>query len=71
MDVAFGTDGWVTTTITHRDGSSETHRNKYSVHRSLLVVSREQGDLEVLHSMDGGELVLTDENFQARLRRTN
>ncbi len=72
MDVAFGTDGWITSTITSDDGSTEEHRNKYSVYRTLLVVERDQGDLEVLHQFnDDGELILTDENFQARLRRTN
>jgi hypothetical protein len=71
MDVQFGTDGWVTSTIAHEDGTKETSRRQYSVYRSLLVVSRPDDDLQLLHRIEGDELFLTDENFQARLRRTN
>ncbi len=72
MDIQFGTDGWVTTTITRDDGSIETTRRSYNVHRSLLMVDdTEKGDLELLYSVRDGQLILTAENFQARLRRTN
>jgi hypothetical protein len=41
------------------------------VFRSLLVIERAEGDLELLHRFENGQLILTDENFQARMRRTN
>jgi hypothetical protein len=71
MDVTFGKDGWLSATITNDDGSKEESRRRYSVYRSLLIVSRDEGDLELLHNYENGQLILTDENFQARLRRTN
>ncbi len=71
MDVTFGTDGWLTAIITVDDGSKEESRRRYEVYQSLLVVKRAEGDLELLHTFNDGQLILTDENFQARMRRTD
>ena len=71
LDVMFGADGWLTATITNDNGSKEESRRRYSVFRSLLVIERAEGDLELLHRFEDGQLILTDENFQARMRRTN
>lgn len=68
MDIDFGTDGWVTTTTTHADGEVETARRQYSVYEdAFIVVRRPEGDLHMVHAMDGGEMHLTATSFHARL----
>jgi hypothetical protein len=70
MDISFGTNGMVTTNTVHSDGTYELTRRPYMVHKALIVVTREsEGDLNVLHRIDGDEMVLTAETFQARLQR--
>lgn len=69
MDISFGADGMVETTTTNADGSSETTRRHYDVHDATISVRRAEGDLHVLHRIDGDQMYLTAESFQARLMR--
>lgn len=69
MDIEFGTNGMVTTDTTRADGSTDKARRPYSVHDALITVKRDTGDLNVLHSINGEEMTLTGETFQARLLR--
>jgi hypothetical protein len=71
MDLAFGEDGMITTTTTHRDGTIERSRRPYAVHKALISVYHEETDedFQALHSIDGDDMLMTTELFQARLVR--
>ena len=71
MDIDFEPNGVVHTTTTRTDGSREESQRQYSVHEATISVRRPQGDLHVLHRIDGDEMFLTAENFQARLMRVD
>ncbi|MCP3903835.1 MAG: hypothetical protein GY715_09390 [Planctomycetes bacterium] len=70
MDVSFGTNGMVTTTTTHADGTKEMSRRRFDVHEALITVRRgEEGDYSLLHRIVGDDMILTAESFQVRMVR--
>jgi hypothetical protein len=66
---AFGRDGWVTTTTTHRDGRTATDRESYRVVGNTLIVNKGDYLVNYKFTMQGDQLTVDSSKLRAILRR--
>ena len=67
--VAFGRDGWVTTTTRHNDGRTATERENYRVVGDTLIVNRGDYLINYRYRLQGNQLTVDTAKLRATLRR--
>lgn len=68
--VAFGADGWVTTTTTNKDGRTATDRESYRVVGNTLIVNKGDYLVNYRFTLQGDQLTVDSEKMRAVLRRS-
>jgi hypothetical protein len=66
---AFGKDGWVTTTTTHKDGRKATERENYRVVDNTLIVNKGDYLVNYKFAIQGDQLTVDASKGRAILKR--
>ena len=66
---AFGKDGWVTTTTTHKDGRKATVRENYRVVDNTLIVNKGDYLMNYKFAIQGDQLTVDNSKGRAILKR--
>ena len=67
---AFGSDGWVTTTTTSKDGRAAMDRESYRVVGNTLIVNKGDYLVNYRFTLQGDQLTVDSEKLRAILRRS-
>jgi hypothetical protein len=66
---AFGKDGWLTTTTTHKDGRKATERENYRVVGDTLIVNKDDYLVNCKFAIQGEQLTVDTSKLRAIFKR--